>query len=164
MHMAQQNHPFGFVSIGNGAVHIGTMQLTPPTTPVEDSISAVSRTVSLPNNTGSVTDSEHNFPQGELLLAWALLLQRDRADDNRADHLTWGYRSASGTETAERFSLSAAGLELSRAKADTVSAFLEAVKQSTKSAVSSQAASLFFNDEPQALAPQKGESDPTVGT
>jgi hypothetical protein len=160
--MAHQNHPFGFVSVGNGAAHSGTMQLTPPTTPVEDSISAVSRTVSLPNNTGCEKDGEHTFPQAELLLAWALLLQRDRAQDTRVDHLTWGYRSGGGTETAERFSLSAAGLELSRAKTDTVSAFLEAVKESTKSAVSSQAASLFFNDEPQALAPQKGGSDPTV--
>jgi hypothetical protein len=160
--MTQQNHPFGFVSVGNGTVRSGTMQLTPPTTPVEDSISAVSRAVSLPNNTGNEKDGQHNFPQGELLLAWALLLQRDRADDNRVDHLTWGYRSAAGTETAERFSLSAAGLELSRAKTDTVSAFLEAMKESTKSAVSSQAASLFFNDEPQMLAPQKGGSDPTV--
>lgn len=162
MHMAQQNHPFGFVSVGNGAVRGGTMQPTPPSTPVEDSISAVSRTVSLPDHFGNGKDSQSRFPQGDLLLAWALLLQRDQTDDHRVDHFTWGYRSAGGSETAQRFSLSAAGLELSRAKSDTVSSFLDVVRESTKSAGSSQAESLFFNDEPQALAPQKGGSDPTV--
>lgn len=157
MHLAQ--HAPGFVGLGNGlrrdAMHFGA-----PSTPPE----VVTRTVAVPSGLGS--DDTEGFRVDKLILAWALLLQRDRGDDNPVEQFTWGVRSLGGTETISRFSLPAVGLALSRTSSEPVSAFLETARRSVESIESSQPEAAFFYDEPPALtSPRKGESDTesTVG-
>lgn len=155
MHIPQQ-HPAGFVSVATAhALH-----LTPPGTPTE--VEALSRTVSVPTAPG--TEGNGSFGEEALILAWALLLQRERGEEAPVDQFPWGWRTSDGEETTERFSLAAAGLELSRAKTETISTALEGLQASTKSLVPEHPESLFFNDEPQGLVSQKEGQHPTVSS
>jgi hypothetical protein len=124
------------------------MQLTPPTTPVE----VISRAVSVPALTGDSDELYH----ARFLLAWALLLQRERGEDNKVDQFAWGCKVVGGAETTERLSLSALGLGLGRSAIDTVSTWLEKVQEATGGLCpQQQLESLFFNDEPEGLLSQK---------
>ncbi|KAK3983962.1 putative HC-toxin synthetase [Cladorrhinum sp. PSN332] len=141
MHLAQ--HAPGFLGLGNAGLRSrDAMQLNTGSTPLE----SVTRTISAPE---SALDA--------LMLAWAVLLQRQRGDDSRVEQFTWGHRSLGGTETPVRFSLSALGLELSRTGEQSISASLEAVKTATANIARPGLLYLFFNDE--ADAPPSSQKD-----
>ncbi|GAB1312644.1 hypothetical protein MFIFM68171_02854 [Madurella fahalii] len=151
MHLAQ--HAPRFVGLGNG-LRPDAMHPRAPSTPPE----AVARSLSVPNAPGS--EGIDSFRHDDIILAWALLLQRERGEDNPVEQFTWGIRSVGGTETILHFSLHALGLVLSRSTSTTAATFLEAVRQSTRSIESSQLEAVFFYDEaPTSISPQKGESD-----
>lgn len=123
----------------------------------ETPLQVVSRTVLVPSALGSGSDDV--LGQDCLILAWALLLQRERGEDNPVDQFTWGQRSVDGTETAARLSLSSIGVELSRVKGDSISTFLDAIQNTSTCIPTPEAESLFFNDDSATPAsPQKGES------
>ncbi|KAJ4289268.1 Protein OS-9 [Collariella sp. IMI 366227] len=69
----------------------------------------------------------------EDFLAWALFLQRERGQESLVDQFPWGWRTSDGEETTQRFSLAAAGLELSRTRIETISTALKALNAWTKS-------------------------------
>ncbi|KAK3304805.1 uncharacterized protein B0T15DRAFT_495244 [Chaetomium strumarium] len=156
MHLAQ--HAPGLMGLGNG-LRRDAMQLTPPSTPVE----VVSRTVSVPALAG---DSDSLY-RARLLLAWALVLQRERGEDNKLDRFACGCKYVGGADTSEQFSLSALGLDLSRTATDTVATCLEKVEQAMGALCpQQQLESLFYNDESGSLVSQKEAlgSDPRQWT
>ncbi|KAL2127370.1 hypothetical protein VTI74DRAFT_10836 [Chaetomium olivicolor] len=159
MYIPQQQHPAGFVGLTTAHTlrRDAAAHLTPPGTPTE--VEAISRTVSIPTVPGS-SEGDESFRQDELILAWALLLQRERGDESPVDHFMWGWRTIQGEETTKHFSLSAAGLALSRTRNESVSEFLEAVKKSTACVLPPHPESLFFNEESNGLISQKEGSDP----
>ncbi|KAK3293706.1 uncharacterized protein B0H64DRAFT_466327 [Chaetomium fimeti] len=159
MHLRES--PFDTVGLGNGTNPQSreTIPLSPPITPVE-AVRVVARTVSLREAPGSRIGDGGPFRQNELLLAWALLLQRQRGADSRVDQLVWGYRCPDGIETAERLSLSAAGIELSPMSTRIISDITEVVAETTQRVSAVQPSSLFFNDEAQGGVLQKGSNQP----
>lgn len=146
MHLAQ--HAPGFPGLGNAGLRSrDAMQLNSSDAPLE----SVTRTISARE---SALDA--------LILAWALLLQRQRGDDNRVEHFTWGHRSLGGTETPLRFSLSALGLELNRTKKDPVSTCLASIKSATTNIARPGVLYLFFNDELDAPLSSQKDASPNV--
>lgn len=146
MHLAQ--HAPSFLGLGNAGLRSrDAMQLNSNDAPLE----SVTRTVSAPE---PALDA--------LILAWAILLQRQRGDDSRVEHFTWGHRSLGGTETPARFSLSALGLELNRSMTDSVSTCLKSIKSVTASIARPGLFYLCFNDEADAPLSSQKDASPNV--
>lgn len=109
-------------------------------------LETVSRPLSLPTPNGvSLLDAS--------LLAWLLLLQRERGEDDQVENFNWGRRTADGAETSSQFSIKTALGSEGLDQTASVKNVLEALKKVTGKEVTEENRTLFFNDGKE--APEK---------
>ena len=94
-------------------------------------------------------------------MTWALLLQREKGEDDRVEGVNWGRRTTNPSNgcvetTAARFDLSK--LNMSPSQSEPVSQFLEASKKAAGDEVALE--TLYFNDA-KALVVSKGADGET---
>ncbi len=128
-----------------------------PAPPAADVLEVGSKTIPTPWPRSMSSDNvSHDDAalQNALILAWVLLLQRERGEDDRVEQFSWGRRTSGGVEVATRVYLSKLDMDLGIAKSEPVSTFLEAFdKQTQGQAVSTSSDTIFFNEGKSDAAP-----------
>ncbi|KAK5657192.1 hypothetical protein OQA88_3250 [Cercophora sp. LCS_1] len=109
------------------------------------------RTVPVPA-TGSPSASTESI----LLLAWILLLQRERGEDDRVEQVAWGRRGADDREAASPVYLSKLDLGFGSAQSEPVATFLGALAKIPESQAGSSSSDTLFFDDGQASSQKKG--------
>ncbi|KAK3315673.1 hypothetical protein B0H66DRAFT_642846 [Apodospora peruviana] len=130
--------------------------------PVQDStVGAVTRKIPVPalksaHGNGGGSSRIDDTLQSSLILAWGLLLQREKIpDDDRVDLITWGRRTTTnGPETTTPLRLSAFDIEFSHARTEPVSVYRDAITKPTDDG-SRPCKTVFFVDGTTSLASHK---------
>ncbi|KAK3320382.1 hypothetical protein B0T19DRAFT_465102 [Cercophora scortea] len=119
----------------------------------DSTVDSIQTTIPLPVAKSTPKNVDDGL-QNTLLLAWAILLQRERSEDDRLECFAWGRRMGDASESCTLFKMSALDPDLSRGQSKPVSACLRAVKKLTPDHTRlPRVETLFFNDSPSVPPP-----------
>ncbi|KAK3680825.1 putative AM-toxin synthetase [Podospora appendiculata] len=120
-------------------------------------VDSIRTTIPLPVAKSTVKNVDDGL-QNALLLAWAVLLQRERSEDGRVESFVWRRRMEDASESCQLFKMSALDPDLSRGQSKPVSACLKAVKKLTPDHTRlPRYETLFFSDNPSLPLPLRQE-------